>query len=272
MQRDVDVLLADRETLFPGELSLNPCLRQWLGQVALDQDIQLEFSRKVSAGRVSQYRPSLGFVERVPHHLGRCLARLQHYGAGFDDAPVQRFFKAIGTTWADLLIHGIELGGVSAEETRIKLHVRFANRPEIERALLDHPDRHPDLHRFASRLTCHTAGFDLFHGGVTRMRNYVSFPRPRLALGLLERELGSEIAQVLAQAEGVWITWKDQTGDPFVYAVDADATRYVRLFDVQGVNPEHLFHRRQPAYIFGAPLSQWRARVLSDYNAYFMLR
>jgi hypothetical protein len=138
--------------------------------------------------------------------------------------------------------------------------------------MLDHPDRHPDLHRFASRLTCHTAGFDLYHGGVTRMRNYVSFPRPRLALSLLERELGADLAQVLAQSEGVWITWKDQTGDPFVYAVDADATRFVGLVGVSGVQTEHLFHRRQPAYIFGAPLSQWHARVLSDYNAYFMLR
>lgn len=272
MQPDLDILLADRDLLFPGDLSGNPCLRQFLSQVALDPDIQLEFSRKVSSGRVSECRPSLGYVERVPQHLRRCLERLRFYGDGFDLQPVLDFFQRISPDRADLVIHGVELHGPSAEDTRIKLHVRFDNAPEVRVAMLSHPDRHPDLGRFDSPLVSHTVGFDLFHGGITRMRNYVSVSAPRLARGLFERCIDADLAPVMVEADTVWITWKESGADPFVYLVDADATRFIDRVGVVGVAPEHRVHRGRPAYIFGMPLSGWRARSAVEYNAYYMLR
>jgi hypothetical protein len=272
MQNDLDVLLADRDLLFPGEFAANPCLRQFLGQVAIDADIQLEFSRKVSSGRVSERRPSLGYVERVPSHLRRCVDRLSFYGDGFDITPIRRFFDVLSPDLADLVIHGVELPGPRIEETRIKLHVRFANAPRVREVMLDHPDRHPDLTRFDSPLTCYTAGFDLFHGGVTRLRNYVSFPQPRWAFKVFEPCFGAELADVFVQADTVWVTWKDESGDPFVYVVDEDACRFADLLGVRGLDPGHRGHRGRPAYILGMPLAQWRARSASDYNAYYMLR
>jgi hypothetical protein len=272
MQRDLEILLADRDLLFPGDRVDNPCLRQFLSQVAIDHDIQLEFSRKVIAGRVSECRPSLGYVERVPAHLARCLERLRSYGEGFDVEPVFDFFKRVSPEHADLVIHGVELHGPSIEQTRIKLHVRFSNVPEVRETVLAHPGRHPDLVLFDSPLASHTVGFDLFHGRLTRMRNYVSFPAPRLACALFERCLDPDLAQVMVEADTVWITWKDSGADPFVYLVDADALRLADRFGVTGVDPGHRAHRDLPAYIFGMPLSGWRARSAVEYNAYYMLR
>jgi hypothetical protein len=273
MQQDLQILLADRELLFPGDYADNPCLRQFLSQVALERDVQLEFSRKLTRGRVSQCRPSLGFVDQVPAHLRRCVERLHRYGEGFDPEPVRRLLSVLPADWADLMIHGVELQGPSPADTRIKLHIRFEHRPEVAEAMLGHPGHQPELVRFSSPHACHTAGFDLFHGGTTRMRNYVSFLQPGgPARDLLERELGRDLAAAFALADTVWVTWKDSSNDPFVYAVGPDATRFVDLLRVRGVDPAHLRHRGRPPYIFGAPLSQWQARELSDYNAYFMLR
>jgi hypothetical protein len=271
VQRDLEILLADRDLLFPGELAGNPCLRQLLSQVAIDRDIQLEFSRKVSAGRVSECRPSLGYVERVPQHLRRCIERLRLYGDGFDISPVLAFFDHISPDRADLVIHGVELQGPTEEGTRIKLHVRFDSSPEVHQAMMAHSGRHPDLDRFASPLIAHTVGFDLFPGGRTRMRNYVSVPSPRLAHALFARCLDADLAEVMIEADTVWITWKDEGAEPFVYLVDADATRFIDLMGVVGVNPDHLAHRGRPPYIFGMPLAGWKARSASDYNAYYML-
>lgn len=271
MQRDLEILLADRDLLFPGELAGNPCLRQLLSQVAIDRDIQLEFSRKVSAGRVSECRPSLGYVERVPQHLRRCLERLRFYGEGFDIDPVLDFFDLVSPERADLVIHGVELHGPDAEDTRIKLHVRFENAPEVREAMWAHPDRHPDLERFDSPLIAHTVGFDLFHGGRTRMRNYVSVSTPRLARALFERCLDWDLAQVMIEADTVWITWKDEDAEPFVYLVDADAARFIDRMGVSGVDPAHRSHRGRPPYIFGMPLRGWKSREASHYNAYYML-
>lgn len=273
MQQDLQILLDERELLFPGDCADNPCLRQFLSQVALERDVQLEFSRKLSQGRISERRPSLGFVVRVPEHLQRCMDRLSRYGEGFDPEPVHRLFSMLSVDWADLLIHGVELQGPGLDETRIKLHVRFANRPEVTEVLLAHPDSHPELSRFSGPHACHTAGFDLFFGGRTLMRNYVSFVRPGgPARALLEREFGPDLAHTVAQADVVWITWKHMSGDPFVYVAAPDATRFPDQLGVSGVDPSHLRHRGRPCYIFGAPLSQWQARRISDYNAYFMLR
>lgn len=272
MQDHVNLLLADRELLFPGALAGNPCLRQFLSQVALERDLQLEFSHKVGPGGVTSSRPSLAVVGTAQSALKRCLERLPRYGPLFDPEPVLRFFSACDLSRAEMLIHGLELAGADASEARIKLHVRFGADLALRRLILDHPLTHPAVREFDDGLAKMIVGFDLFAGGRTVMRNYLSFDSPQDSRALLDRHWGESLATLFCSAEFVGLTWKADERAPFVYLIDRDVRRLVSEGALRGIDSAKLCHRGRPAYILGLPSSQWLSREVSDYNAYFMLR
>lgn len=270
MQRDLDILLAHRDTLFPGPHLDNPWVRLFLSHVSLEHGVQLEFSRKVSLGKVRATRPSMGFVTQVPGHLGECLRRLDHYGPAFDPSPVRAAFEATGIDTADMMIHGLELGD-SIEETRVKLHVRFAPGRRSREAVLSHPDTHPGVNGLIDHARL-TLGFDLFTGRRTRLRNYLSFERPAGLQHLFESRFGPALANAMAQASNIWLAWKDEGPEPFIYFIDPDAARFATLLGVSGIDAGLTRHQGQAAYIFGAPLHELQRGAVDHYNLYFMLR
>lgn len=269
MQRDIDILLAHRETLFPGALQDHAWPRVFLGQALLEQDVQLECSTRVSPAGAVRSRPSMGFVERVNIHLARCLARLEHYGPGIDPTPVRRFFDTVDTRRADLLIHGLELSAQAAD-SRIKIHVRFDTDDAIRETMLSHPQSTAAIEPLIAHAQV-TIGFDLFDGGRTRLRNYLSFLEPGRQEALFVQHFGSRVGEAMTEASNIWLAWKNNAQDPFVYFVDADATRFVERLGLTGVDPALRRYQGIPAYIFGAQLSALKAGVLSDYNLYYML-
>jgi hypothetical protein len=272
MQEHVNLLLEQRALLFPGTLASNPCLGQFVSQVALERELQLEFSLKVGPGRASTSRPSLAVVGNAQGALRRCLDRLVRYGPVFDPDPILKFFSGCDLSRAEMLIHGLELSGAAASDTRIKLHVRFGADLALRRMILEHPQAHPGAAEFDDGQAKMIVGFDLLPGGRTLMRNYLSFESPEASRALFERHWGEALAHLFCSAEFVGLTWKDGDPEPFVYLIDPDVRRLVAAGGLQGIAPEHLCHGSQPAYILGLPSQQWRSRKVSDYNLYFMLR
>jgi hypothetical protein len=272
MQDHVNLLLEQRAVLFPGTLGNNPCLAQFISQVALERELQLEFSRKVGSGRTSTARPSLAVVGNVQSALRRCLDRLTRYGPAFDAEPVLRFFAGHDLSRTEMLIHGLELFGADASQTRIKLHVRFGADLALRRRILDHPDTHPAVADFDDGQAKMIIGFDLLPDGRTLMRNYLSFESPEASRALLEQHWGEELARLFCSAEFVGLTWKDGAAEPFVYLIDPDVRRLVTAGGLRGIATDHLCHDGRPAYILGAPSQQWQRREFSEYNLYFMLR
>ena len=270
MQRDIDILLAHRETLFAGDLQHNPWLRVFLGQALLEHDVQLECSTRVSGQSQIRSRPSMGFVRHVPMHLARCLERLEQYSGVTDAATVRDFFVSIDTARANLLIHGLELTE-SRDGTRIKIHVQFDTDERIRRRVMQHPQSNPAIAGLISEAEV-TVGFDLFAGEPARLRNYLSFKQPSFHRDLFMSRFGSPLGSAMAEAGNIWLAWKTDSAEPFVYFVDADATRFVERLNLRGVDPTLRRYRNEPAYIFGAPLSALRSGQLSDYNLYYMLR
>ena len=157
MQRDIDILLAHRETLFPGALQDHAWPRVFLGQALLEQDVQLECSARVSSAGTVRSRPCMGFVE------------------------------------------------------------------------------------------------------------------PGRQEALFVQHFGSRVGEAMTEASNIWLAWKTDPTDPFVYFVDADAARFVERLGLTGVDPALTRYQGIPAYIFGAQLPALKAGVLSDYNLYYML-